>query len=235
MKTALNYPLAAAALSLLSVFSTAAYSAAVPGQGTWETTLLARDINGDGTVDAYFDTTRNVTWLADAKAIKGTSFDDGFNSNDGRATYASAKSWLAALDVYGVTGWRFPGADLVSMYGTTLGNSSIPNTPITGWRNTGPFLNILDNLTLPISYFDVSGWYWRGDTPSQAGSVFNSTILAADFLGSPIYTVDIRESHSVWAVKSGDVTVAAAIPEPSIWALMLLGVGALVCRQKRAA
>ena len=31
----------------------AARSASVSGLATWETTLLARDINGDGTVDAF--------------------------------------------------------------------------------------------------------------------------------------------------------------------------------------
>jgi predicted methyltransferase len=120
MKSAHHFSIAAVSLSLLSWLPTAAIAVAVPGQGTWETTLFARDINADGTVDAYFDATRNVTWLADAnaKAINGTSFDDGFRSNDGKVTYASARSWLAGLDVYSVTGWRVPVADLVPMYGT---------------------------------------------------------------------------------------------------------------------
>jgi hypothetical protein len=120
MKSPHHFSIAAVSLSLLSWLPTAANAVAVPGQGTWETTLFARDINGDGTVDAYFDSTRNVTWLphANAKAINGTSFDDGFRSNDGKVTCASARSWLAGLDVYSVTGWRVPVADLVPMYGT---------------------------------------------------------------------------------------------------------------------
>ena len=80
-----------------------------------------------------------MTWLADAKALKGTSFDDGFNSNAGRATYASAQSWLAGLNVHGVTDWRFPGADLVPMYGTTSGNTSIPGSPTTGSKHWAVF------------------------------------------------------------------------------------------------
>jgi hypothetical protein len=229
MKSPYHFSIAAVSLLLLSWLPTAANAVAVPGQGTWESTLFARDINGDGTVDAYFDSTRNVTWLADAKAIKGTSFDDGFNINDGKVTYDSAKTWLAGLNVYGVTGWRFPGADLVPMYGVTLGNSSIPGSPTTGWTNTGPFLNVPD--------FGVSGWYWRGDTPFQdnpfpaPGEPLKSNILAADSLGAPIYIVAVTASYNAWAVKSGDVPVAA-IPEPTTWALMLLGVGALAWRQK---
>jgi hypothetical protein len=232
MRTPRLLSFVAAAASLLSLLPIAAHAVAVPGRGTWETTLFARDINGDGAVDAYYDSTRNVTWLADAKAIKGTAFDDGSNINDGKVTYASAKSWLAALDVYGVTGWRFPGADLVTMYSTTLGNSSIPGSPTTGWTNTGPFLNVPD--------FGVSGWYWRGDTPFQdnpfpaPGEPLKSNILAADSLGAPIYIVAVTASYNAWAVKSGDVPQAVAIPEPTTWALILIGVGVLAWRQKQA-
>ena len=37
------------------------FAAAVPGHGTWETTLFARDINSDGVVDAYCDAVNNNT------------------------------------------------------------------------------------------------------------------------------------------------------------------------------
>ncbi|RZL10284.1 MAG: PEP-CTERM sorting domain-containing protein [Rubrivivax sp.] len=43
--------------------------------GNWETTLQARDINGDGTVDAYYDTTQNITWLAVINAAAGSAAD----------------------------------------------------------------------------------------------------------------------------------------------------------------
>ena len=64
--------LLAAALAAVS----AAHAVPVPGQGTWETTLQARDIDGDGTVDAWYDTALDLTWLADANAGAGTAFDD---------------------------------------------------------------------------------------------------------------------------------------------------------------
>jgi hypothetical protein len=51
----------------------AALAAGVPGQGTWETTLQSRDINHDGTVDAFCDTVLNVTWLANANVAVGSS------------------------------------------------------------------------------------------------------------------------------------------------------------------
>ena len=48
-----------------------AQAAGVSGQGTWETTLQARDINHDGTVDAYYDSELHITWLTDANFTVG--------------------------------------------------------------------------------------------------------------------------------------------------------------------
>lgn len=86
----------------------------VSGQGTWETTLKARDINGnavalDSASAAFFyDTVLDVTWLRDFKAGAGSSFDDGASNIDGGMTWANANAWAAALDVNGYTGWRLP-------------------------------------------------------------------------------------------------------------------------------
>ena len=83
--------LAAAALLPLGT----AQAAGVSGQGTWETTLLPRDINGDNIVDAFYDTVLDVSWLANANA-------------NGPMNWATATAWAAGLDVYGKTGWRLP-------------------------------------------------------------------------------------------------------------------------------
>ena len=82
------------------------------GRGTWETTLQARDVNGDGIVEAYYDTAVNITWLANANAGAGSTFDNGLNPTDGRMTWVNANAWAAALNVQGVTGWRL---DLASV------------------------------------------------------------------------------------------------------------------------
>lgn len=50
-------------------------AAAAHAAGNWETTLQARDINGDGTVDAYYDTTQDITWLAVINAAAGSPAD----------------------------------------------------------------------------------------------------------------------------------------------------------------
>jgi hypothetical protein len=62
--------------SALIIINTMTSSAAgISGQGTWETTLLPRDLDGNpATLEAYYDTDLNVTWLADANSA-GTAMD----------------------------------------------------------------------------------------------------------------------------------------------------------------
>jgi hypothetical protein len=47
-----------------------ANSAPIAGVGTWESTLSARDLDGDGRTDAFFDSRLNTTWLADANIAR---------------------------------------------------------------------------------------------------------------------------------------------------------------------
>ena len=93
----------AVVLTLLGLLPGAAHAA-----------LQGRDLNADGSFDAYYDTVLNITWLKDANAGKGSIFDNaggvpGSNGpNDGWMNYQNANAWAANLDVYGVTGWRLP-------------------------------------------------------------------------------------------------------------------------------
>jgi hypothetical protein len=48
----------------------------VPGQGTWQTTLQARDLDGDGQIDAFYDTVLNITWLRDANANRAADLNN---------------------------------------------------------------------------------------------------------------------------------------------------------------
>ena len=78
--------------------------------GTWRATLQPRDIDGDGTVDAYYDRALKITWLADMNAGAGSVYDGSAysSSTDGQMSWAQARTWAAGLDVHGVTGWRLP-------------------------------------------------------------------------------------------------------------------------------
>jgi len=136
----------------------------VSGQGTWETTLQARDLDGDPTAtEAWYDTALNLLWL-DAPLTTSRTWDN-------------AKGWAAGLDVGGETGWRLPvvtdiyalgcdvgvrgtacgyypatpNSELAHLWYVTLGNS--PNCspeagtcpfapdlpPTSSMTNTGPF------------------------------------------------------------------------------------------------
>ena len=131
--------------------------------------LLPRDIDGDGIIDAYYDTALNISWLAD------------WNSIGHPVTWDEAVSWAASLNVHGISGWRLPGitdsanpgcdfsaaggtdcgynvatsgSELARMWYVTLGNLAFcaagnpncnlqgPGQPGWGLSNSGPFRNM---------------------------------------------------------------------------------------------
>jgi hypothetical protein len=63
------------------VLATAAQAAGVSGQGTWEATLLGRDIDGkavaanSNSAVFLYDTVLDITWLRDGNAGAGSVFD----------------------------------------------------------------------------------------------------------------------------------------------------------------
>ena len=83
--------LAMAAVSTAALMPLA-HAAGVQGQGTWETTLQGRDLDGDlsNGPEAFFDTVLNVTWLADANHAKTTNYAAADSS--GAMTWAEAKT-----------------------------------------------------------------------------------------------------------------------------------------------
>ncbi len=88
---------------------------AVPAaaQGTWATTLAARDLDGNSAngPEAFYDATLRVTWLRNASA-------------SGLVTWWEATEWVAKLDVGGVRGWRLPRLVEPGRAGCQWGNHS---------------------------------------------------------------------------------------------------------------
>jgi hypothetical protein len=90
-----------------------AQAASVGGQGTWETTLQGRDLDGNASnYEAYYDKALNITWLANANAGAGSSYDNGSSNTDGLMTWQNAVNWAAGLSyTVGSTvydDWRLP-------------------------------------------------------------------------------------------------------------------------------
>ena len=254
---------AASASAMVFCAINAAQAAPVSGQGTWETTLQARDINGDGVVDAFYDTVLNVTWLADAKAAAGSLFDNGVSDTDGRMTWASANAWTANLNVYGLSGWRLP----------TMIDTGSPGCTFS-YNGTDCGHNVqtisADGLTVYSEmahlYYITLGNKSSCDTSGDCstGRMFSLPDLMLSNTGALrnlevwVYWSGVayatNPSFEAWtfytgygnqfnftqdyemnalAVRPGDVVTA--VPEPQTWAFMLLGLAAMVVVQRKRA
>jgi hypothetical protein len=231
--------LGAAGTALLFAASGAAHAISVSGQGTWESTLQGRDLDGDlSTFEAYYDTALDITWLADAN-YAGTVMD-----------WDTANAWADGLTLGGYTDWRLPtttdtgasgcdfsntggtdcgynvdtaSSEMAYMFFTTLGNLSyydtLGNAAQPGWglTNTGPFSNLQSNFYWSATEYAPTSlaWYFYTDFGYQDFS-YNS------------------DSFYAWAVHTGDVG-ASVVPVPA--AAWLFGSGLLglvgVSRKRR--
>ena len=217
-------------------------AAPVPVQGTWETTLQARDLNGDTVTDAYYDTALNITWLA---VLMG---------NENRMTWSQANTWAGDLVVGAYSDWRLPSttpggdgscnfgfsatncgfnvdpntSELAHLYHVTLGNLSEVDTSGTtragsggvdfGLANTGPFTTLFGD------------YYWSGTayapSPSDSAWYFQTNQGVQQVAGQ------LQQAPLALAVRPGDVATAA-IPEPQTYLLMLCGIAAPLAVRRR--
>lgn len=241
--------LGAVCATVFSFASLSSHSAAVSGQGTWETTLLGRDLDGNlATAEAYYDTTLNITWLKNANAGAGSVFDDGTSTTDGGMTWASAISWAASLDINGISNWRLPtmtdtnapgcntafvGTDCGYNVQTGSAATTVYSELASLWYDT---LGNIGEYNTAGSQFPA-GWgltntglfdniqtgahYWFGLEYEPNNEFFSWSFSANG--GYQIWNGKSINFHG-WAVHSGDVG-AALVPIPaSIW---LFGSGLL--------
>lgn len=218
----------AAALSLVSA---GAMAVPVPGQGTWESALLARDVNNDGTVDAYYDTALDITWLADANYALTSGYvtpDTSFPGLAGSMSQPLAKQFTQDLNLHGITGWRLPEAFPLAgcgqmpydCDGSPSELSHLMLTTLGGAGNTGPFINMKDG-------------YWTGTEFFYEIVGPRTFVHTFDFIrGKGGTTDELSLALFAWAVHDGDI---AAIPEPETCALMLAGLALLAARARRKA
>jgi len=217
---------------------TAAAMALAMASAQAQSTLHARDIDGDGSIDAFYDSQQDLTWLADANyaATSGYWADNidysGYPLEAGRMAQNQSVAWAGQLDVHGITDWRLP--LLLDAPIVNPGIGAPPGTPctdISGWLcmvgpnemtvlfdqlagGTVPFLNVQDAEYWTGSNFGSNnGWAAYAAGGSRASG-------RTDELSVPVYA---------WAVRDGDVTLA--VPEPSTYALMLLGLAVVSIRR----
>ena len=222
-----------ATLAITLALTTSTHAASISGQGTWESTLQGRDLDGNlSTLEAYYDTTLDITWLADANAA-------------GLMDWSTATNWAASLNFNGISDWRLPiitdtgitgcdytyngtdcgynvdtaNSELAHMFYVTLGDKAYFDTLATeqvsdfGVTNSGPFTNI------------QSLYYWSSteyalDT-SRAWEFHTQSGLQHDSLK----TLNMY----AWAVHSGDVGVqVSAVPLPTAAWLFCSGLIGLV-------
>ena len=159
--------------------------------------------------------------------------------DDGRMTWSPANTWVAGLDVAGVTGWRLPDTQdhdpsCDRQFSVSNGNNCI------GSEMGNMFYNVLGgtaNLSITTSHntnYDLfsnvkRGGYW-------SGSEYEPDTSYAWYFGmyNGTQTLHVKSTDGyAWAVQSGDVS---AVPVPT--AVWLFGSGILgligVARRKKA-
>jgi hypothetical protein len=185
-----------------------------------------------------YDTTRNITWLADMNYAK-TQFDATGGTQgdaDGRMTWAAATAWADNLAYGGFDDWRLPTlnpADASCTGGLAVGfgfnctGGELSGLFVTdlGYNHDGSGLIASDDTAAQIANLALfsnvqSSGYWYGTeyapNPSLAWLFYTITgVQSFGFKGTAFYAV---------AVRPGDV--AASVPEPQTLALVLLALGA---------
>jgi len=185
-----------------------------------------------------YDSAQDLTWLQDANYAQTSGYD-----TDGRMDWATATAWADGLSYGGYDDWRLPGmtdngndgcnfgyngtdcgynvdtsgSELAYMWSEILGNKAYfdisGNSSQAGWGLTSTSADGVDFLNLQ------SGRYWSGaEYATNATRAWGFNFFAGN---QTAYTKGT--GFNAWAVRSGDVAAAAAVPEPG--ALLLLAAG----------
>lgn len=239
------------AIALASAcLASAAHAMPVAGQGTWETTLQARDLDGDRSngAEAYYDTALDITWLADAFQARTSGYQVSVNHAPGDTmVWPDAVAWAANLSLYGITDWRLPKSfvadpkecdgpfsvacgvnvdpttsELAHMYHVTLGNISLISPSGFSPVSGGGLTNTGNFVNL------VSGYYWMQTAAPPSAWMFNT-----QYGGQALWYTS--QGSAAWAVLDGDRgTPLSAVPEPAAGLLMAAGGLLLAARRRRA-
>jgi hypothetical protein len=199
-----------------------------------------------------FDSTRNITWLADMNYARTSGHTGGgvLPDGSGAMTWAAATAWANNLVYGGFDDWRLPtlnpsdtscsdsfdeGAPYgLQYFGHRCTGGELSGLFVTdlGYNNNGTGLITGDDTAEQIANLALfrnvqSSAYWSGTeyAPDSRDAWGFSTGVGdqlADRKFLALYAV---------AVRPGDVT--ASVPEPQTLALALLALGATVVARRR--
>lgn len=198
-------------------------------------TLIDR---GNGLI---YDTDQDITWLQDANYAQTSGYDA-----DGLMTWDEATHWASNLTFSGYDDWRLVDKG-INDANCSLNDSATANggaISYFGFNCSGGDLghlfyndfgltagqSILDSLSPNLNLFTnvQAQAYWLNTAPASN----NSAPLFNAANGAQMGTIRTVSLHS-WAIRSGDVSIAQTIPEPSVLILFGLGFLSLRATQKR--
>lgn len=184
---------------------------------------------GGTNYQAWYDPVANLTWLANANAAAGSSYDT-FRPGSGQMQWSQAKDWAASLDIDGVTGWRLPttaqpdstcsvqnnGSQGVDCTGSEMGNLFYNVLGGTAYQGIQAHHN--SNYDLFTNIGTQSYWSSTGYAP------INGLAWYFDFgyYGSQGASTNTQGLYG-WAVYTGKAGAPIAVPEPGTLGLFGLG------------
>lgn len=213
----------------------------IPGQGTWQTSLQPRDLDGNGSADAFYDIALGITWLRDANVpIPG-------EVRPGTKVLASeALAWADQLVLGGYDDWRLPklvdtgmpGCDFSATGGTDCGwnvrtkegNTVYSEMAYLWYTELGNTAHpCVDGRLEPCPAQNTGPFvnlqndeYWFGTFHGV-----NPDIYWVFWMGSGYQVYCVRSCVAyTWAVHPGDIGVPV-IPEPGTYVLLSVGIAAL--------
>jgi len=184
--------------------------------------LISRDLDGNfSTVEAYYDNTANLTWLADANYSMSSGYDA-----DGRMTWRQSIAWVEQIEINGYNNWRLPTTpdsdadcrdwqtqstclqgEMAQLYYNSIYNGDPLSEP------NHPFLNVQTDYS-----------YWSSSSFREYAFA-NDIIFAFGFsdIGQNRQSPETSDYYA-WAVHDGDIGVAiSTVPVPA--AVWLFGSG----------
>ena len=146
-------------------------------------TLTPVDLNRDGSVDAYLESTSSVLWYRQADI-------------DGAKRFTQANDWANSQTFADLTTWRLPDLSEIQALYATLGNAG-------GQMNPGPFSSVTEGQywTSTRSGSEIAGLDVR--TGNVVGHVDNGASLFAWAVSAP----PVPEPSTNWLLALGTLVL----------------------------